>query len=53
VAGYCYSELGVESGGVPVATAVVGSPIVLAAEVPYSECQTQSGSAKAELKVLP
>jgi hypothetical protein len=33
---------------------VVGSPITLAAaEVPYTEYQTQSGSAEAELKVLP
>jgi hypothetical protein len=42
----CYSsELGVESGGVPAAAAaaVVESPITLAAaEVPYSECRTQS-----------
>jgi hypothetical protein len=42
-----------ESSWVP-AVAVVGSPNILAAaEVPYSECQTQSGSAEAELKVLP
>jgi hypothetical protein len=36
------------------AAAVVGSPNVLAAaEVPYSECQIQSGSAEAELMILP
>jgi hypothetical protein len=44
VAGCVSSELGVESGWVPAAiAAVVGLPIVLAAaEVPYSECWTQS-----------
>jgi hypothetical protein len=39
----CSSELGAESGWVPAAAAVVGSPNVLdAAEVPCSECQIQS-----------
>ena len=39
----CFSELGAESGWVPAAAAVVGSPNVLAAaEVPCSECQIQS-----------
>jgi hypothetical protein len=34
---------GVESGWVPAAATVVRSPIILAAaEVPYSECRTQS-----------
>jgi predicted nicotinamide N-methyase len=54
VAGCCSSELGAESGWVPVAAAAVGSLTVLAAAVvPYSECRTQSRNAKAELKVLP
>jgi hypothetical protein len=43
VAGCCSSELKVESGWVPAAAAVVGSPIALVvAEIPYSECRTQS-----------
>jgi hypothetical protein len=54
VADCCSSELGAESGWVPAAAVVVGSPNVLAAtEVPCSEYQIQSGSAEAELKVLP
>jgi hypothetical protein len=41
-------------GCLPAAAAVVGSPIALAAAVvPCSECRTQSGSAVAELRVLP
>jgi hypothetical protein len=42
VAGCCSSELGVESGWVPVVAVVVGSPTVLVAKAPYSECRTQS-----------
>jgi hypothetical protein len=42
VAGCCSSELGVESGWVPAAAVVLRSPTVLSAEVPYSECRTQS-----------
>jgi hypothetical protein len=39
---------------VPAAAAVVESPNVLAAaEVRCSECQIQSGSAEAELMILP
>jgi hypothetical protein len=39
----CSSELETGYGWVPAAAAVVGSPITLAAaEVPCSECQTQS-----------
>jgi hypothetical protein len=50
----CSSEREAESGWVPAAAAMVGSPNVLAAtEVPYSECQIQSGSAEAELMILP
>jgi hypothetical protein len=51
----CSSQLGAKSGWVPTAAAtVVGSPNVLAAaEVPCSECQIQSGSAVAELMILP
>jgi hypothetical protein len=50
----CSSELGAESGQVPAAVVAVGSPTVLAAaKVPCSECQIQSGSAEAELKLLP
>jgi hypothetical protein len=52
MAGCCSSELGVESDWVP-AAAVFGSPTVLAAKVPYSECRTQSRSTEAKLKVLP
>jgi hypothetical protein len=53
MAGCCSLEQGVESGWVSAAVVVVGSPIALAVEVPYSKCRTQSGSAEAELKVLP
>jgi hypothetical protein len=50
----CSSELGAESGRVPAAAAVVESPsILVAAKVPYSECQIQSKSAVAELMILP
>jgi hypothetical protein len=39
----CSSEVGVESGWVPVVVAVAGSPIAPAAvEVLCSECRTQS-----------
>jgi hypothetical protein len=43
MAGCYFSELEVESGWVPAAAAVVGSPIITAAaEVLCPECRTQS-----------
>jgi hypothetical protein len=54
VADCCSSEREAESGWVPAAAAVVRSPNVLvAAEVPCSECQIHSGSVEAELMILP